>query len=781
MNDDAVLQAAPAFLAGGGEIGMAVRAHDWSASPLGRTDTWPSVLRHTLSLMLNSPESMYLLWGPDLTFFFNDAYCPILGPRFEGALGQPIRQLWADAWGAVRPAVEQALAGQASRFEDAPISMARHGVPEQTWWSYSFSPVHDDAGQVAGVLCFTTETTARVQGEQRLAAEVSRQRRLLQQMPGFVCVLSGPDHVYDYVNDAYVTICGPRAFIGRSMRDVFPELEGQGFHELLDRVYATGQPFAARAMPIRLAGEDGDRFIDLLYQPIRDEADAVTGIFVGGYDVTEENRAAAALRELNADLERQVVERTQARGRTWQVSPDLMGALNARGYFETSNPAWQGLLGWSEAEVAGVSIWELLHPDDLERTRAACALTQAGRPIVQFPNRHRCKDGSYRWISWVGVPEDGLVYCTGRDITAEKQREAELAVRTAERDLLAKIVETTDVMVMVSDLDYNILAINQANADEFERIYGVRPRVGDNMLALLAGQPEHQAQVRATWGRGLSGEEVTFIEDFGDPDRGRPYYEIKFRTLRNEGGERIGCYQFVTDVTERLREQARLAEVQEALRQSQKMEAVGQLTGGIAHDFNNMLQAIGGSLELVQRRVEQGRAAEVARFVDSARGTVARAAALTHRLLAFARRQSLQPKPVVADTLILGMETLLRQTIGPAIAVELRMCDGTWPVLCDPNQLENVLLNLAINARDAMPAGGRLTITTRHVRLSRADIADQEGAAPGDFVEIAVADTGTGMDEATRARAFEPFFTTKPIGQGTGLGLSQLYGFVRQS
>jgi len=231
-----------------------------------------------------------------------------------------------------------------------------------------------------------------------------------------------------------------------------------------------------------------------------------------------------------------------------------------------------------------------------------------------------------------------------------------------------------------------------------------------------------------------------------------------------------------------LHAEAREREQAEAqLRQVQKMEAVGQLTGGIAHDFNNMLQGVSGSLELMQRRIAQGRAEEAGRFVDAARKTVERAAALTHRLLAFARRQTLQPRAVEPDELVEGMAELIRRTVGPEVEVELRMGNGIWTVLCDPNQLENVLLNLAINARDAMPGGGRLTIGTEDARLSAADAAGLEGAEPGDYVEISVADTGTGMDEATRERAFEPFFTTKPLGQGTGLGLSQLYGFVQQS
>ena len=232
----------------------------------------------------------------------------------------------------------------------------------------------------------------------------------------------------------------------------------------------------------------------------------------------------------------------------------------------------------------------------------------------------------------------------------------------------------------------------------------------------------------------------------------------------------------------RLRTEADERERTEAiLRQRQKMEAIGQLTGGIAHDFNNMLQGIGGGLELMQRRIDQGRPQDAAPFVVQAQRAVERAAALTHRLLSFARRQALNPAAVDVDALTGGLLELLGRTVGPQVRIVLQARDGGWPVLCDANQLESVLLGLSLNARDAMPGGGVVTIATRHVALGRDEVATHEGAAPGDFVEITVTDTGIGMSTAVQARAFEPFFTTKPFGEGTGLGLSQVYGFVRQS
>jgi PAS domain S-box-containing protein len=252
-------------------------------------------------------------------------------------------------------------------------------------------------------------------------------------------------------------------------------------------------------------------------------------------------------------------------------------------------------------------------------------------------------------------------------------------------------------------------------------------------------------------------------------------YDFAMRPIFDAGGTAIAIVPDAVDITERRQAEA-------ALRQAQKMEAVGQLTGGIAHDFNNLLTGITGSLELVRSRIVAGRTADLDRFAVAAMNSARRAAALTQRLLAFARRQPLDPKRVDVNRLVSGMEELLRRTLGPGVALEMVLAGGLWPTLCDPNQLESAILNLAINARDAMPDGGKLTIETVNARLDAA-YANAQGDAvrPGQYVSLAVTDTGTGMPPDVTARAFDPFFTTKPTGQGTGLGLSMLYGFVKQS
>lgn len=415
-----------------------------------------------------------------------------------------------------------------------------------------------------------------------------------------------------------------------------------------------------------------------------------------------------------------------------------------------------------------------------------------GHPSVgRFTERHERLITGIAAQAAVGIDNARLYESVQRELAERVRAESSLlelnetleqrvAERTSELNMLATLVETTDVMVMACDLEYNILAVNKANADEFERIYGVRPKSGDNMLALLGDQPEQQAQVRAGWGRALAGEEVSFVEDFGDPDRDRPYYEISFRALRDDTGHQIGAYHFVTDVSERLRAQAELHEAQEALRQSQKMETVGQLTGGIAHDFNNLLQIVSGNLDILSRKMPE-EAAPLRRYAERAMVGANRAATLTQRLLAFSRRQPLVPKPTNVNRLIPGMSELLHRTLGETIEVEAVLPPRIWLVESDPNQLENAILNLALNARDAMPDGGKLTIETQNTLLDETYAAQNPGVNPGQYVLLCISDTGIGMDAETVAKAIEPFFTTKEVGKGTGLGLSMVYGFVKQS
>jgi PAS domain S-box-containing protein len=247
-----------------------------------------------------------------------------------------------------------------------------------------------------------------------------------------------------------------------------------------------------------------------------------------------------------------------------------------------------------------------------------------------------------------------------------------------------------------------------------------------------------------------------------------------------EADKLIGFAKVTRDLTERREAQLELERSREQLLHAQKMEAIGQLTGGLAHDFNNMLAGISGSLELMQMRMAQGRFTDIERYIASAQGATARASALTNRLLAFARRQTLDPKPVNTNRLIANLEDMVQRTVGPTIQLETVLGVGLWTILCDSNQLENALLNLCINARDAMPDGGRLVIETANTAVDQRAGRERD-MEPGQYVAVSVTDTGTGMSPDVQSHAFDPFYTTKPKGQGTGLGLSMVYGFAKQS
>ncbi|WP_279356562.1 hybrid sensor histidine kinase/response regulator [Methylobacterium indicum] len=542
-----------AFLAGGGRAAEMIRARDWTGHPLGAPATWPDSLRTALALVLNSPESMILAWGPDLHFFFNETYFPLLGPRLDWAMGERFDRVWADGWEQAKPIIEDAFAGRSRRFVDLPWKLGTDRGEADTWWTFSYSRVLDGEGRVAGLFILTNETTAQVTATRQLRESEAIARQNIERVQ--LALSAG-------------------AIIGTWFWDL-----------------------------------PTDRFTV-------DEAFA----------------------------------------RSFGLDPAL------------------GREGLSLEQVI-----ETVHPDDRAGLIAAidAVVIRGGTYAHQY--RTRRADGQYYWLEANGrvdhAPDGTPLSFPGV-----------------------------------------LIDVNERRAVEAER---------DRAIAQL-------------------------------------------RTLTETLEQRVA------------EQTAELMRAEEALRQSQKMEAVGQLTGGLAHDFNNLLAGISGSLELMQTRIGQGRLKEVDRYVAAAQGATRRAAALTHRLLAFSRRQTLDPRPTDVNRLVAGMEELIRRTVGPAIEIAVSGPADLWTVLVDPPQLENALLNLCINARDAMPDGGRIGIETAHLSLDAAAARAHE-MPPGDYLSLSVADTGTGMAPEVVRRAFDPFFTTKPIGQGTGLGLSMIYGFTQQS
>jgi PAS domain S-box-containing protein len=342
------------------------------------------------------------------------------------------------------------------------------------------------------------------------------------------------------------------------------------------------------------------------------------------------------------------------------------------------------------------------------------------------------------------------------------------------REVLAAVVDNTTASIMVCDHHLNILALNTAQSVDFQRIYGRPCDVGDNLLELLSALPDHRDMIHAQWLRALRGETFIIVDEFGHTAYEQIHFEVHFHPMRDAAGAITGAFLTAYDVSTRVRAQRDLQATQEALRQSQKMEAMGQLTGGVAHDFNNLLTPILGALDMLQRRGVGSEREQ--RLIVGAFQSADKARVLVQRLLAFARRQPLQAVAVDIGKLVVEMADLVGSTTGPQIRVSVDAPADLPSAKADPNQLEMALLNLSVNARDAMPDGGVLRISARAEDI----LHDRGELKPGGYICLSVADTGTGMDEVTAARAIEPFFSTKGIGKGTGLGLSMVHGLASQ-
>jgi signal transduction histidine kinase len=508
------------FLAGGGKTAALMRALDWSTSPLGHPRNWPQSLRSVVGLLLQSQFPMFVAWGTDLGFLYNDPYAEILGAKHPKALGSRFYDIWSEIWPDISPLIDAALTGRATYREDLPLVMNRKGFDEHTWFTFSYSPVRDESAKVVGIFCAVSETTPKVLAERALRTSEGRLRALV----------SASSYVIYRMNADWTEML---------------ELEGQGF------------------------------------------------------------------------------------------IPDT----------QTPSETWLG---------------QYVHPDDQPAVTAAIQKAIDSRTMFELEHRVRRLDGSLGWTLSRAVP-----------------------ITDAKGEVLEWFGAASDVT-------------DRKRAEEELR----------NLNATL----EH-----------------------------RVAKEVAERTM-----------------------------AEEALRQAQKMEAVGQLTGGVAHDFNNLLAVVSGGLQLLERNPDPERR----RFIlDGMRHSVERGISLTRQLLSFSRQRALSSETIDLAVQIGGMRDMLSRALRGDINVEMSLAPDLWPVEVDVGELERVILNLALNARDAMEHGGQ-------IRVAAENTTDQAGTA---FVRLSISDDGIGMPPEVRARAFEPFFTTKEVGKGSGLGLAQVYGFANQS
>ncbi|AWM86790.1 EAL domain-containing protein [Microvirga sp. 17 mud 1-3] len=503
-------------------MGTLIRAYDWSKTSLGPPEAWPHALKTALSILLNSKHQMFMAWGPGLISFYNDAYRPVLGARHPDALGRPFPEIWADVWPAIGPLVDRALAGEGTWSENLPLVTFRNGFQEIANFTFSYSPIFDDSGEVAGMFCACTETTDKILRESPKCRRANAFRAnegllhsLFQQAPGFMAVVRGPDHVFEMANAAYQQLIGFRPVIGKPFREALPEIDVQGFTCLLDQVYVTGQPYIGRGHPALVQSTPGEpaalRHVDFIFQPIAAEDGSVSGIFIQGHDVTDHKRTEAALAE-SEDRYRALLEASTMV--FWTATPD--------GEFAQVS-GWNRLSGEHEDQHSAEGWLDTLHPEDRE-----CAIAQWLASVIsgasyqaEFRVRHR--GGEYRWASARAVPlkdsNGSIREWVGTLADIHDQKQIEEALRASE-ERLRLAVETTALGIW----DVDLSADRHEWTPETRQILGIAadaPLTGETFLSCI--HPEDRARM-----------ETVFYDDRSDTGSG---YRSVCRIIRADNGE----------------------------------------------------------------------------------------------------------------------------------------------------------------------------------------------------------------------------------------------------
>ena len=714
-----------------------------------------------------APSFIALLGGPEHRFTLtNAAYQRAIDHR--DVVGRTVAEALPDAaaQGYVDLLDEVFRSGRTHRATGSryDVQATPGGPVHERYLDFVYQPITDADGAVTGIFVEGHDVTERTLGEVALGENEARYRTLFESIEVGFCIIEmrfEGDRAVDYriveANPAFVRQTGADV-AGKWVSEFAPDLERHWF-DTYGGVAQTGTP-----AHFEHYAEVFGRWFDV--RALRTGEPGANRVAVFFSDITErrsmEKRAEAGERELRLITD---------------ALPVLISFIDADYLYRFANQAYDDWFFMPPEQVVGQDVRVLLGPEGYAARKSFMDQALAGEAVtfeLDWPHR----DGRPRVAEIRYLPRrtadarvDGF-HVFVQDVTARKQTEAELArqvaARTVERD---RIWQATSDMLCVANLDGYFVSLNPAWPSKLgwtDAEMKARPFLD------FVHPDDVASTLKAANGLARGEAQTTFENRYRHKD-GR-YLWLSWNAVPRDGL----VYASVRDVTE-IKEQAEVLRLtEEALRQSQKMEAVGQLTGGLAHDFNNLLAGISGSLELMQTRMTQGRLGDLDRYMTVAQGAAKRAAALTHRLLAFSRRQTLDPKPTNVNRLVTDMEELIRRTVGPSIHLEAVGLAGVWPALIDPGQLENALLNLCINARDAMPDGGRITIETANKWMDDAG-ARKHDMPPGQYLSVCVSDTGTGMSADLMTKVFEPFFTTKPLGEGTGLGLSMVYGFARQS
>jgi PAS domain S-box-containing protein len=806
-----------------GDSAMArlIASHDWAATSIGPIARWPASLRMALGMIIRSPVAIVLLWGEQGILIYNDSYSGFAGQRHPMILGIPAVDAFPEVADFNRRVLDVCLGGGTLSFKDQRLTLFRNGAPEDVWMDLDYSPLLDDSGRPAGVFAVVVETTARNLADERL--------RIAQEAGRFGTFEWYPQTHRLVVSDVYRQIYGLPA--GEEVTDdnlldlVDPEDRHLGGRV---RFGQPGNPLVYAEFRIRHRVTGDVRWIarrgDIMPGG-RDVAERYIGV---SWDITEKKFAelqdaflaslGAALREIDDAAEvTAIAARALAghlgAGRVGYGDIDASGThvLIERDFTQGGMSSMAGrhaLTDFAAPIIDALRAGETVRIDNVEEdprlsspggTGGCLAIGVRAGLIVPL-----IRDGRFAGVLFAHCPEprrwedrDEAVMHAVAGLTwdAAQRARAEQRLRDSE-DVFRAFAQAIPNQLWAADATGRLNWSNEQAYVYSGATQGVLD--GDGWGSIL--HPDDRAIVMAAWMAAVAAG-TTYEAEFRLRRRDGAYrwHIARAVPVRNASGAIVRWVGINTDIEEQRRTLADLAQLnatleerveartrelrqtEEALRQAQKMEAIGQLTGGIAHDFNNLLTGIIGSLDMMQRRIVHGRIGELGRFMEAASGSAQRAAALTHRLLAFARRQPLDKRPIDVLALIQDMEELLQRTLGEQVRLRIEACDECWHAMTDPNQLESAILNLAINARDAMPEGGLLTIAAANITVAAKAPAALGEPDPGDYVSVSVSDSGIGMPAHVMERAFEPFFTTKPVGQGTGLGLSMVYGFARQS